>query len=328
VRILSIDGGGYLGLATAAFLESAEHHFAARCADRFDLFCGTSTGAIIALALASGKSAADVSKLYQELGPKIFPPPGYFARKIPKLRGVLAARHDNTALKEALRGAFGDQTLGDLRTRGKFALVTAFALTSGRPKVFKTDHASDLTAHDRYLLRDVALASAAAPTYLPIVELNDPVTGTVERFCDGGLVANSPALLGYAEAVSHLMQQPSEVAVLSLATPRADLAERASSLVPSQRELGRGYRGWGMGERIITLSIDGASMITDSALSRIAKAAGARYVRVGFSQPPGLGLDVVTDVATETLRHLGADCARDGQTRADLAPFFRNSEAQ
>ncbi|MBZ5673930.1 MAG: patatin-like phospholipase family protein [Acidobacteriia bacterium] len=57
MRILSIDGGGYLGLTAAAYLEELEHHFNARCSDQFDLFCGTSTGAIIALGLAAGLGA-------------------------------------------------------------------------------------------------------------------------------------------------------------------------------------------------------------------------------------------------------------------------------
>ena len=72
MRIISIDGGGYLGLATASFLQSVEARFETRCADRFDLFCGTSTGAIIALALASGKSAGEVVTLYEQLGRQLF----------------------------------------------------------------------------------------------------------------------------------------------------------------------------------------------------------------------------------------------------------------
>ena len=38
MRILSLDGGGYLGLATAAFLKEAEGHFRTSCHERFDFF--------------------------------------------------------------------------------------------------------------------------------------------------------------------------------------------------------------------------------------------------------------------------------------------------
>lgn len=74
MRILSVDGGGYLGLATASFLKAVEQRFGTTAAARFDLFCGTSTGAIIALALAAEKSAADVVSLYEQLGPRVFKP--------------------------------------------------------------------------------------------------------------------------------------------------------------------------------------------------------------------------------------------------------------
>ena len=72
MRILSLDGGGYLGLTTVAFLEGMGHHFDVRCHDCFDLFCGTSTGAIIALGLASGLSAKEIRLMYEDFGPKVF----------------------------------------------------------------------------------------------------------------------------------------------------------------------------------------------------------------------------------------------------------------
>ena len=84
MRIISIDGGGHLGLTSASFLQSVEKRFDTRCADRFDLFCGTSTGAIIALALASGKSAAEVVVLYEQLGTKVFKNPTAMEVRFPK----------------------------------------------------------------------------------------------------------------------------------------------------------------------------------------------------------------------------------------------------
>jgi hypothetical protein len=331
VRILSIDGGGYLGLATASFLNAIEHRNGARAADRFDLFCGTSTGAIIALALAKGMSAAEVVALYEELGPEVFRPRPLHERVVPplrKLRAVAGALHDNAPLAAALTRAFGTMTLGDLRQRGKTVLVTAFNLTAGRPTIFKTDHAAGLRAHDRYLVRDIALASSAAPMYLPLVELTDPVSGSHERYCDGGVVANSPALLGYAEAVSHLGQSPAELEILSLGTPRENLSEPLSGLKWAQRKLARGLWGWGLGERIISLTIDGGAMVSDTALLRIARAAGARYERVTLSQPAGVGLDVATTKATRTLKQLGAERARVAEVQRALAPFFIDADLE
>jgi uncharacterized protein len=88
VRILSLDGGGYLGLAGAAFLAELERHFGVSCHDSFDLFCGTSTGAIIALALASGKSAREVVDLYKRFGPRVFRNPFPGSRRLRWAKGL------------------------------------------------------------------------------------------------------------------------------------------------------------------------------------------------------------------------------------------------
>jgi patatin-like phospholipase/acyl hydrolase len=325
MRILSVDGGGYLGLATASFLHAIEQRFGARVHGRFDLFCGTSTGAIIALALASGKTGEEVRSLYRRLGPMVFGRPPLPERLVPvlrKLRAIVTSLHGSRHLQTALADAFGELTLGDLHAREKKVLVTAFCLTSGRPFIFKTDHSPELKLHDQYLLRDVALASSAAPSFLPLVELCDPRTGARERFCDGGLVSNSPALLGFAEAVSHMHEDPAEISILSLGTPRTDLAERTSALPRSKRKLSRGLLGWDFGQRIISIALDGGVMISDTALERIATASGSNYVRVSLSQPKGLGLDIATPAATETLEQLGVDCARDREVVNKLGVFF------
>src|SRR5207302_2236498 len=71
-RILSIDGGGLKGVLPAAFLAAVERDIDGKVADYFDLIAGTSTGAIIALALGLGISAAEVLRFYEEYGPSIF----------------------------------------------------------------------------------------------------------------------------------------------------------------------------------------------------------------------------------------------------------------
>ncbi len=321
MRVLSIDGGGYLGLASAAFLHALEERFGTRCADRFDLFCGTSTGAIVALALAHGLSAGEVVALYEKMGSTVFKPVvgGWVGRRA---KQVVVSLHDNSALKEALFRVFGDVSLKDLHDRGKRVVVTAFSVTAGTPTVFKTDHARDLKEHGGYLVRDIALASSAAPTYLPLVDLQHPVTKSVERFCDGGIVTNSPALMGYAEAISYLGARPQDVAVLSLGTPRQDLSEPESSLSWFKRRRRRGLAGWDLGERIITLVLDAGAAGAHHALRLIAGASGARYVRVSLVQPKGTGLDVATPEATRTLHQIGVQRARDARTVNEVRPFF------
>jgi hypothetical protein len=77
-RMLSLDGGGVRGAISIAFLERLEKLIEevegrpTLLSDWFDFIGGTSTGAIIAGALALGFRAADVRKFYHTLGPKVF----------------------------------------------------------------------------------------------------------------------------------------------------------------------------------------------------------------------------------------------------------------
>lgn len=324
MRILSLDGGGYLGLATAAFIEETERHFGASYHKRFELFCGTSTGAIIALALASGMSGKEVVSLYQDFGTKVFRNPFPGARCLRAMRGVFVARYSNKALKISLKKTFGDMRLGDLRSKKKSVAIAAFCLTTGKPRVFKTDHSTDLTRDDGYLVRDVALASASAPVYLPVVKLQSPTAECEEWYCDGGVFANHPALIGYAEAVSHLGVDPREVRILSLSTPRADLAERASARGLIDRFLlSRGLVSWGTS--LAGIMIDSTSMIAHETLRRILAwqpDAAGHYVRIELQKPAGVDMDIATRSATETLRQIGTDQAYRTDIRNRLNIFF------
>lgn len=70
---MSIDGGSIKGLYSSTILEHFEEKFNCQLSDYFDLLCGTSTGGLIALAASLKIPMGEVSKFYQEEGPKIFP---------------------------------------------------------------------------------------------------------------------------------------------------------------------------------------------------------------------------------------------------------------
>jgi patatin-like phospholipase/acyl hydrolase len=103
-KILSLDGGGLKGLFTAKFLSDLENDLELHVSDYFDLITGTSTGAIIAIALGLGVSAAEILKFYREKGPAIFDAPTF---------GLLKTKYDSKPLYNALRSVFGDKTLAD-----------------------------------------------------------------------------------------------------------------------------------------------------------------------------------------------------------------------
>src|SRR5262249_14063266 len=79
-RILALDGGGLRGVLSLGFLARIEsllrerHGNAAafRLGHYFDLIAGTSTGAIIAGALAKGMTVDEISKHYMTIGTEVF----------------------------------------------------------------------------------------------------------------------------------------------------------------------------------------------------------------------------------------------------------------
>ncbi len=322
VKILSLDGGGYLGLATAAFLEESERHSGCSFHSSFDLFCGTSTGAIIALGLASGMSARDLTALYQDFGPKVFRNTLPICRTIRSLRGFLWSMYSNRALVDALKKVFGDKTLGDIKQLGKKVLIPSFCVTTGKPRVFKTDHALELSTDDNYLVRDIALASSAAPVFLPLVAIKSPTTGVVEKFCDGGLFANHPALLGYAEALYHMRVPHAEINVMSISTPRSSLAEYEAQSWILRHHLHRGLVAW-RGPRLISLQIESTSDISNEVLRRLMPGppVSGHYCRVRLGSPGGLALDLATMSASTTLISIGKDDAVRRETR-EMAQTF------
>lgn len=78
-RLLSLDGGGIRGLVLTQMLFYMEREFAnltkgspTSIVSYFDWVAGTSTGGILALALASGKSVLETQSLYMKLKDKVF----------------------------------------------------------------------------------------------------------------------------------------------------------------------------------------------------------------------------------------------------------------
>ncbi|WP_165253121.1 CBASS cGAMP-activated phospholipase [Paludisphaera soli] len=221
-RILSLDGGGIRGAFTAAFLEGLETRLGRPIATSFDLIAGTSTGGIIAVALAMGLSAGDVVRMYQEHGNAIFTRrrrsrmrwamdflPNAFLRKAGLDRDALwRSKYDAAALAHAVDTVLEGKTLEKAQHR---LIVPSVRTSLGRPIVFRTPHVPNQD-RDRHLsARDVILATTAAPTYFPPHWISDP--HAEGQFVDGGLWANHPGMLAYVEAIriSQVCRRPEDV---------------------------------------------------------------------------------------------------------------------
>jgi patatin-like phospholipase/acyl hydrolase len=203
VHLLAIDGGGVRGLIPALILSELEARTGRGCAELFDLFAGTGTGGIVALALTMIRGgsdapwrAADMVDFFMQQGPSIFAPPASpppAPTQPPPPTTTLAA---GQLLDAALTTYFGEQTLA---CAVKPVIVTAYDLSRHEPLTLSSrravqDRSWDLPAWS------AARATAAAPTLFAPLELRLGPGGHDRLLADGGLYANNPALFAYAEA--------------------------------------------------------------------------------------------------------------------------------
>jgi uncharacterized protein len=218
-RILSIDGGGIKGVLPAAFLATLEETTGKRIVDHFDLIAGTSTGGIISLGLGLGLTAHQILDFYETQGPTIFSQrEGHgsiggwiidrlYAKAL-SARRLLFSKYDPVALRNALEEAFGQRILSESRTR---LVIPAFDRQRREVHVFKTSH------HPRFVLDlkeravAVALATAAAPTYLPSHSMDNGIS-----LLDGGIWANNPVGIAAVEAVGVLRWPQDQIRILSI----------------------------------------------------------------------------------------------------------------
>jgi len=199
-RVLALDGGGVRGAITVAFLERIEKLLEeeikrskaaasslgpgagklrdqetepeTRLCDWFDLVGGTSTGAIIAGALALGHSTAEIKDFYLRLAPRVFTHPFW---RLPGLQ----AKFDARALREEIDGIVKDRTLDSPDLKTGLCVVTK-RLDTGSPWILANnprapywnsepaDPGQGKTGHwgnRHYRLANLVRASTAAPHF-------------------------------------------------------------------------------------------------------------------------------------------------------------------
>jgi patatin-like phospholipase/acyl hydrolase len=203
-RILSIDGGGIKGVFPGSFLATLEQSLGQPVATYFDLIVGTSTGGIIALGLGLGLSAMDVLSFYEEHGPSIF----RGSRAARALRQIGISKYNSNPLREALRTVFGDRKLGESTRR---LVVPSCNLDTGEVHIWKTSHHPRLERDYTASVIEVALSTAAAPTYFPTHRSSAGIP-----LVDGGMWANNPVGIALVEATGILEWPRDSLRVLSL----------------------------------------------------------------------------------------------------------------
>lgn len=207
-KVLCLDGGGMRGVFAAAFIAGIEDVLGDRITNHLDLVVGTSTGGLIALGLAAGRSGQQMLDLYRNHGSEIFSGswPG---------RQLLMPKYSRRGLDRVLRREFGELLMRGLNTP---ACISSYEAVSGQTRVFKTAHAADLYWGSEQLVWKVAAATSAAPTYFGPVQFTDE-----DAHVDGGVWANNPSMIAVTEAVSRFGRDLADIRLLSVGTaaPRA-----------------------------------------------------------------------------------------------------------
>jgi patatin-like phospholipase/acyl hydrolase len=211
-RILSLDGGGIKGTFSAAVLAEWEKQTGHVISDHFDLIAGTSTGGIIALALGLGLPAAKILEFYQKEGPKIFPNITAQQKLSLNLRHLWEPKYSAAPLRKALEGVFGDKRLKDSKCR---LLIPSYDVVAGRVYLFKTRHGPRFIFDGDALAVEVALATAAAPTFFEQAKVAAH-SGAI--YVDGGVWSNCPALAAITEVVSFLQVPLDSIDLLRIGT--------------------------------------------------------------------------------------------------------------
>ena len=264
-KILSIDGGGIRGIIPARVLERLEIHVPG-IVQEFDLYAGSSTGAVLAVGFAYGFDPRFMRQMYRGFGKEVFADSIW--DDLRDLKYILGADYSIDNLKALLERVIGETTLGDLE---KKVLIATFNLKDEsrdpprwKPKFFH--NYPDSRGDNEVRLVDVVIRSAAAPIYFPIYQ----------GYIDGGVSAINPSMCALAQAFNEGFL---DIRLLSLGTGN------------NPRWLDEQNGDWGVyqwGLNLVNMVMDGGSEVADYQCRQVLK---DQYFRLQPQLPKPIGMD-------------------------------------
>src|SRR3954469_2928070 len=218
LRVLSIDGGGIRGILPAMVLADLERRTNRPAIDLFDLMVGTSTGGLVALALAcpdgEGKprhTARDIIRLYEVEGKRVFSRSVW--HKIRSVGNLTEGKYPSAGIEGVLQDYFGECRLKDALSD---VVVPAYEIERRIPFFFKTANAKLKSYYD-YPMKNVIRAATAAPTYFEPMQVQIDGPNDYYALVDGALFAYNPGMCAYVEALNRYPGHDS-VIMVSLGT--------------------------------------------------------------------------------------------------------------
>lgn len=218
-KLLALDGGGIRGIISIEVLARIEEVLRQELdagddfvlADYFDYIGGTSTGAIIATALAMGMSVKDIREFYHQSGKQMFRRAFSWLPGLGQLFRFAYFQYRSTPLRKKLESVFGKNTeLGTDKLKTLLMVVlanqttnSAWTISNNPYSRFNQPQADGCNLN--FSLVDLVRASTAAPTYFRPETLR--VGFRRFDFVDGGMTScNNPALQLFLMATSPAYQ--------------------------------------------------------------------------------------------------------------------------
>lgn len=330
-KILSLDGGGMRGLYTAEVIRRLEE-VVGPIGDYFDMICGTSTGGLIALALAKGLTAAEIVEFYKNHGPSIFQRKKFLSEGRAIFQQVVGkGKYSNDYLSKALKEILGDTQMSQAKN---LLCIPAYNLTEGKPRVFKFPYPEGRHSATKYgSMVDAALATSAAPTYFPVRFFDNCY------YTDGGIFASNPILCGIQDALEYFIGEDkiflgrneglifNSYKILSLGC----LSEMNGwEHTGDTEDLEMSAADWNL--KLLTAMTDGQEFMAERLISKLVDATKAKgeYVRIDGShkvssvQRKNLKLDSVSKASVQALEQIGGAIGDHYRSRdfGKIANFF------
>ncbi|KAH7641398.1 calcium-independent phospholipase a2-gamma-like protein [Dermatophagoides farinae] len=203
IRVLSIDGGGTRGLLVIEILRQIERQYGQPIHKIFDLICGVSTGAIIAMLLGALRIPIDeCESYYRQVSSYLF--------KTDVLRGTgrllwSHAYYDTNVYEKILKQIYGDIRLIHTKKSSDcphMVVISAIVnLPTLEPYLFRnyelhpsSKPLSHFDGGSMHRIWEAVRASSAAPGYFEEFTLDKHVHQ------DGGILLNNPTAVALHEA--------------------------------------------------------------------------------------------------------------------------------
>jgi patatin-like phospholipase/acyl hydrolase len=209
-NILCCDGGGARGMITATFIKTLEENLNIKCSEFFDMFAGTSIGALNSCGIGYLKNTGkELQDYYSLKNLNLLMKQSFLDKTMGLVQ--LWPKYDGIGKTNMIKEIFGENTfIGEC---DKDIIIPTYDINNREPRIFT----SNLKNNDNNdsLICKILDATSAAPAYYPCVKIGK------EWYIDGGVVANNPTITAISKARKYLRkrnQTHRNICVLSIGT--------------------------------------------------------------------------------------------------------------